>query len=133
MNLLDAERRHIMKGNQYFLVLGSNETMVKAQLMRTSSFLACSPALGALATCIVTSKLLLPVAYVTCPESSRSHISVSGCCIIIRSQEAVTVVTSSPVCLYLEKWFRGYWVLYVAAEGLRNDTGESVEIHEYGA
>lgn len=91
-----------MISDRYFLVPGSRDTMVNAQLINTSSFLTSSPSLGAFATCIVISKLLLPVAYVTFPDSSKSHISVRGCCMMIRSQEAVTVVTSSPVCLYLD-------------------------------
>jgi hypothetical protein len=85
----------------YFFVPGSRDTMVNAQLSSMSSFLIFSPSLGAFATCIEISKLLLPVAYVTCPDNSKSHISVSGWLITIRSQDAVTVVTSSPVCLYL--------------------------------
>lgn len=87
----------------YFLVPGSKDTIVKVQLIRMSVSLTVSPSLGAFATCIVISKLLRPVAYVTLPDSWRSQISSSGWCIVIRSQEAVTVVTSSPVCLYLER------------------------------
>ncbi len=44
--------------------------------------------------------LLRPVAYVTWPLNSRSQISLSGELIVILSKAAVTVVTSSPVCLY---------------------------------
>jgi hypothetical protein len=46
----------------YFFVPGSRDTMVKVQLMSTSSSLTFSPSSGAFATCIVISKLLLPVA-----------------------------------------------------------------------
>jgi hypothetical protein len=49
-------------GRTDFLVPGSRDTIVKAQFMRTSSFLICSPFLGALATCMVISRLLRPVA-----------------------------------------------------------------------
>jgi hypothetical protein len=62
----------------YFLVPGSSDTMVKVQLMSTSSSLTFSPFAGAFATCIVISRLLLPVAYVTRPDKWRSHISVRG-------------------------------------------------------
>jgi hypothetical protein len=46
----------------YFFVPGSRDTIVKVQLMSTSSSLTFSPCFGAFATCIVISKLLLPVA-----------------------------------------------------------------------
>lgn len=82
------------------LVDGSSETMVKAQVIRMSSFLIVSPLSGTLATCSEISILLLPVAYVTCPESSRSQSSLREWLMVIRSTAAVTVVTDSPVCLY---------------------------------
>jgi hypothetical protein len=94
---------HCLRGS-YFLVPGSSDTIVKVQLMSTSSSLTFSPFSGAFATCIVISKLLLPVAYVTRPDSWRSHISVSGEWMVMRSQLAVTVVTSSPVCLSVAKF-----------------------------
>jgi hypothetical protein len=84
----------------YFLVPGSNETIVQVQLIRMSSGFTFSPSLGALATCKDISIELLPVAYVTCPLNSRSHISFSGFMMVILSNAAVTVVTPSPVCLY---------------------------------
>lgn len=83
----------------HFFVVGSNDTIVKVQLIKTSSSLTSAPSFGAFATCIVISRLLLPVAYVTRPDNWRSQISVSGEWMVIRSQLAVTVVTSSPVCL----------------------------------
>lgn len=86
----------------YFFVPGSRETMVKVQLISTSSSLTSCPSWGAFTTCMVISKLLLPVAYVTRPDSCKSHISVSGELIVMRSQDAVTVVTSSPVCLSVD-------------------------------
>jgi hypothetical protein len=86
----------------YFFVPGSSETIVKVQFISTSSSLTSCPSWGAFATCIVISKLLLPVAYVTRPDSCKSHISVSGELIVMRSQDAVTVVTSSPVCLSVD-------------------------------
>jgi hypothetical protein len=89
--------------------------MVNVQLIKTSLSLILSPSLGALATCIVISKLLLPVAYVTRPDNWRSHISVSGEWMVIRSQLAVTVVTSSPVCLSVAT-FRDLWLLCAAVE-----------------
>jgi hypothetical protein len=46
----------------YFFVPGSSETIVKVQLINTSSSLTFSPSCGALATCIVISRLDLPVA-----------------------------------------------------------------------
>ena len=42
----------------------------------------------------------LPVAKVTCPLSSKSHISLKGRFSMMRSTAAVTVITASPVCLY---------------------------------
>jgi len=98
----------------YFLVPGSRDTIVKVQLMSTSSSLNFSPFAGAFATCIVISRLLLPVAYVTRPDSWRSHISVSGEWMVMRSQLAVTVVTSSPVCLSVKE-FRHIRLFRVAA------------------
>ena len=44
---------------------GSSDTIVKAQVIRTSSFLTLAPFPGALATCRDISMLLLPVAKVT--------------------------------------------------------------------
>lgn len=74
--------------------------MVKAQVIRMSFSCTSLPSLGALATCRETSILLLPVANVTFPLSSRSQISLRGCFSVIRSTAAVTVMTASPVCLY---------------------------------
>merc|ERR1711981_1267322 len=82
-----------------FFVTGSRETIVVEQLIITSSCLGDSPGLGALATWREISMLLRPVQF-TWPESSRSHISVSGLTMVILSKAAVTVVTPGPVCLY---------------------------------
>jgi hypothetical protein len=46
----------------YFFVPGSSDTIVKVQLINTSSSLTFSPSCGAFATCIVISRLDLPVA-----------------------------------------------------------------------
>lgn len=78
---------------------GEGHTMVKAQVIRISLFCTSLPSSGAFATCKETSMLLLPVANVTFPLSSRSQISLNGCCSVIRSTAAVTVITESPVCL----------------------------------
>jgi hypothetical protein len=83
----------------YFFVPGSSDTIVNVQLINTSSSFTFSPSCGAFATCIVISRLDLPVAYVTRPDNCKSHISVRGEWMVMRSQLAVTVVTSSPVCL----------------------------------
>ena len=83
-----------------FLVPGSSDTIVKAQVIKTSSSLTLAPFVGALATCRDISMLLLPVAKVTCPDNSRSQSSFNGWFMVIRSTAAVTVVTCSPVCLY---------------------------------
>jgi hypothetical protein len=83
----------------YFFVPGSSDTIVNVQLINTSSSFTFSPSWGAFATCIVISRLDLPVAYVTRPDNCKSHISVRGEWMVMRSQLAVTVVTSSPVCL----------------------------------
>lgn len=50
------------KGESYFLVFGSNDTIVKAHVIKTSSSLTFSPSAGALATCREISMLDLPVA-----------------------------------------------------------------------
>ena len=57
--------------------MGRN-TIVKAQVIRMSSFCTDCPSAGALATWSEISILLLPVANVTLPLSSRSQISFSG-------------------------------------------------------
>lgn len=49
----------------HFLVFGSKATMVKAQVIRTSSAFTASPSTGALATCSDISMLDRPVEYVT--------------------------------------------------------------------
>ena len=76
-----------------------DHTMVNAQVIRISLSCTSLPSPGAFATCNETSILLLPVANVTFPLSSRSQISLNGCCRVIRSTAAVTVMTASPVCL----------------------------------
>ena len=76
------------------------QTIVKAHVKSMSSFLTVEPGFGAFATCKDISILLLPVANVTRPESSRSLTSSKEFLMVILSTAAVTVVTDSPVCLY---------------------------------
>ena len=80
--------------------LGYKLTIVKAQVIKTSVSTTLFPSSGAFATCSETSMLLLPVANVTFPLSSRSQISLKGRLSEILSTAAVTVITLSPVCLY---------------------------------